>query len=173
MIGLRSLKEKDAPLMLEWMHDPDIQKWFQKNLMEMTLKDAISFCRNAGIPDEAVQGQCIHWAIVDDTDEYLGTISLKQIDIQNMTAEYAISTRTKAHGKGVAKAATKLLLEKAFTDYGLHKVYLNVLEDNYAAIHLYEQCGFKYEGLARAHVMINGEYKSLRWYGILKDEFHY
>jgi RimJ/RimL family protein N-acetyltransferase len=172
MIRLRPLKEKDAPLMLEWMHDPDIQKCFQKNMMEMTLEDAKNFCKNAMKFSEPIHGRSIHWAIVDDTDEYLGTISLKQIDMQNMTAEYAISTRTKAHGKGIAKTATQILLEKAFKDYRFHKVYLNVLENNYAAINLYEKCGFTYEGFAREHVIVNREYKSLRWYGILEREFY-
>ena len=29
-ILIRELKEKDAPYMLEWMHDHDIQKCFRK-----------------------------------------------------------------------------------------------------------------------------------------------
>lgn len=33
-IFIRELKETDAPYMLEWMHDQDIQKCFQKKYDE-------------------------------------------------------------------------------------------------------------------------------------------
>lgn len=171
MIFLRELKEKDAPLMLEWMHDPEIQKGFIKNMLEMTLSDAEQFCRSAVLPLKIETGQDLHFAIVNETDEYLGTVSLKKIDTDNGSAEYAISTRKKIHGTGSAKIATGLLLAKAFNEYGLHRVYLNVLPDNKSAIRLYERCGFKLEGEAREHLIKEGKYVNLRWYGILADEF--
>ena len=172
MISLRPLKEKDAPLMLEWMHDVEIQKSFQKNMMNMKLQNAIDFCKTSEIPKVLQSGYNLHFAIVDEEDEYLGTISLKAIDMENRTAEYAISTRRKVHGKGIAKHSTILLLEKAFDEYELHKVYLNVLTDNEAAIHLYEKCGFKLEGEARECLFKDGKYTNLKWYGILKSEFN-
>ena len=172
MIILRELHEKDAEYMLEWMHDSDIQKSFQKNMMDMKLEDVIKFCKQAVITDEIVDGQSIHYAIVDDNDdEYLGTISLKDISTKNMTAEYAISTRKKAHGRGIAKAATGLILKKAFFDYNLNRVYLNVLSDNIAAIKLYVKCGFRFEGEFREHLVLNGKRVSLKWYGMLENEF--
>ena len=42
----------------------------------------------------------------DQDDEYLGTISLKNIDLKNKNAEYAISTRKKARGTGANQQAT-------------------------------------------------------------------
>lgn len=172
MITLRELEEKDAPLMLEWMHDPEIQKSFIKNMMGMSLQDAERFCKNAEISEYPLDGQSIHFAIVDESDEYLGTISLKDINQLHKTAEYAISTRKKAQGRGIAKEATGLILRKAFQEYGLHRVYLNVLADNEAAIHLYEHCGFSYEGEFREHLEIEGRFVNLKWYGILQNEFN-
>ena len=39
MIVLRELKEKDAPLMLEWMHDADIQKCFKRRMADSSIAD--------------------------------------------------------------------------------------------------------------------------------------
>lgn len=172
MILLRELKEEDAPLMLEWMHDVDIQKGFRKNMMDMTIETAKSFCQNAKFSHNLLSGESLHFAIVDEKDEYLGTISLKNVDLFNKTAEYAIVVRKKTQGKKVAKTATMLLLKKAFYDYKLHKVYLSVLHYNIAAIHLYKSCGFVYEGRAREHILINGKYETLEWYSILDYEFN-
>lgn len=173
MIKLRRLEEKDAQGMLEWMHNPDIQKCFKKNMMDTTYEQALHFCQTASIPERPIHGSSVHYAIADDcTDEYLGTISLKDIDLENGSAEYAISTRKHIHGKGIAKKATGLLLEKAFFEFGLHRVYLNVLSNNVAAIRLYEKCGFVFEGQFRQHFRQGSEFVDWKWYGMLQTEFN-
>ena len=172
MIRLRELKPADAPFMLEWMHDRDIQRWFKKDMLSSTLKQAEDFCINAAIPEELRSGQSIHYAIADEQDEYLGTVSLKEIDLDNLSAEYAIVLRKGAQGKGCGREATWQILEKAFNQYGLHRVYLNVYADNQAAIKLYESCGFVLEGEFREHLLREGNYINWRWYGMLKNEYN-
>lgn len=171
MIYLRELRVDDAPLMLEWMHDKDIQKNFKKNMLNVTLEKAEKFCENAALTDSISNGQDVHFAITDETDKYLGTISLKNIDLENLTAEFAISTRKVSHGKGIAKSATGLLLKKAFTEYGLHRIYLTVFADNDSAIHMYERCGFKFEGELREHILRNNKFVNWKVYGILDSEY--
>lgn len=166
---VRRLEEKDAEGMLEWMHDSDIQKWFQIPMGEKSLTDVLGFIRSASNVYE--DGGSIHYAIVDEKDEYLGTISLKDIDTHARKAEYAISLRKKAQGKGIATEATLELFKIAFKKYALERVYLNVLADNDKAIRLYEKCGFTYEGEFRKHLLLRGEYKTLKWYSILAEEY--
>lgn len=166
---LRKLQKKDAQGMLEWMHDEEIQQNFQTDMLNRDYKDVLSFIENAVTEPE--EGKNIHYAIVDEKDEYLGTISLKNVDLISKKAEYAICLRKNAQGHGIAGEATMQLLKKAFEEFGLGRVYLNVLADNEKAIHLYQKCGFRYEGEFRSHLFLDGEYKNLRWYGILKEEY--
>lgn len=63
------------------------------------------------------------------------------------------------------------LLNKAFNEYGLHRVYLTVFADNESAIHLYEKCGFIKEGQLRKHIYKDGKYVDWCLYGILAEEF--
>lgn len=161
---IRRLEKRDAPLMLEWMHDPDISAQFRYDFSAMTLEKAEDFIE-ASFTEENQ-----HFAIVDENDLYLGTISLKNIDRQNENAEYAVATRRCAHGTGIAGCATEELLRYAFHTLGLHKVYLNVLEENRRANRFYEKCGFVMEGKAKDHVRIRGVYHDLNWYGILAPE---
>ena len=171
MITLRELKRKDASLMLEWMHDPDIQKGFKKNMLTAEIKDVEKFCVDSAIPDHPRSGENLHFAITDENDEYLGTVSLKKMDFDNKSAEYAIALRKGMHGKGIAYNATGIILKKAFKEYGLHRIYLSVLADNNNAIRLYERCGFVFEGEFRDHFLINGNYVNWKWYSILREEF--
>ena len=157
--------------MLEWMHDPDIQKGFKKNMMEASLEDALRFIREASDLPKKGNGVSLHFAIADEKDEYLGTISLKNLDQENKTAEYAITTRKKIHGTGVAFQATGLILRKAFGEFGLRRVYLSVYSNNHGAIKLYESSGFQPEGEFRQHFLIDGKPVGWKWYGILREEF--
>ena len=124
---LRKLEEKDAPFMLEWMHDKEITAGFQRPFSQATLETVLSFIQNSF--DEENQ----NFAFVNAEDEYLGTISLKHISHVNDKAEYAVVARKCAQGTGAAKKATEELIQYAFTELGLHKVYLSVLEENVAS----------------------------------------
>lgn len=134
---LRKLALKDAEYMLEWMHDENVNSYLEKDFSGMELEDCIQFIRNS-FSDKLN----IHYAIVDEEDEYMGTISLKNIDMENKRAEYAISCRTKAMGRGFAKEATEQLCNIARDTYGLVSLFLNVYDYNIRAQKLYEKTGF-------------------------------
>ena len=166
---LRQLCIEDAEGMLEWMHDPTINCNFRFHAAAYNLEQAKDFILKA--KDAYKEGKTYHWAITEDGKEYLGTISLKDIDLENRNAEYAICLRKCAMGKGIAYEATQYVLEYAFTELDLHRIYLNVLSDNEKAIHLYERCGFQFEGEWKEHLYLKGRYRSLKWYGIQKEEW--
>lgn len=166
---LRRLEEKDAEGMLEWMHDLEISRQFRDDMLSKTKKDVLEFIRQADIVPRNVKN--LHYAVAGEKDEYLGTISLKAINWQDRNAEYAISLRRIAHGKGVGYTATEEILDIAFNELGLERIYLNVLSENVRAIRLYEKCGFILEGEFRKHLRLREQYRNLRWYGMLREEY--
>ena len=101
----------------------------------------------------------------------MGTVSLKQIDQETGEAEYAISTRKKAHGTGAAFQATRLIWNIAFEDYRLRRVYLNVLAENQRANAFYEKVGYRFEYCEENAVEIRGVRKNLNWYAISRQEY--
>ena len=166
---LRQLKEEDTQFMLEWMHDSEINCWFQNDFSVFTEQQALEFIKNANEKKEDKKEY--HYAISAPDGEYLGTISLKNIDMRNQNAEYAICLRRKAMGKGLAFQATQDILEMAFIKLHLNKVYLNVMSENEKAICLYERCGFRCEGEWINHLFLNKKYHSLKWYGLQRKEW--
>lgn len=165
MIKLRNLENKDAVFMLEWMHDESLTYYFAHEFMNMTLENTLKFINTD-------HGNSKHFTIVsDETDEYLGTVSLKSIDLINKNAEYAISLRSCAISKGIAKAATHLILIFAFEELELEKVYLNVLSENKRAVRFYEKFGFHLEGEFIKHSLHRGELKDLKWFAAYKEDY--
>ncbi len=163
---LRDLEKKDAKFMYEWMSDPEVYCNFRFDPKKITIDSCKSFIENS-VNDKKNK----NFAIADDNDEYLGTISLKNIDMENKNAEYAIAVRKKFHGTGVSKFATEELLKYAFETLNLNKVYLNVLSENTRAIKFYEKVGFIYEGEFKEHLCINSKFKDLKWYCFLKNDY--
>ena len=165
MYRLRKLEERDIPGMLEWMHDPELNRWFRFDATHMTEEKVRDFI-TASFSESAR-----HYAITDESGEYLGTISLEDIDKENAHALYAVSLRKKAQGTGAAMAATKEVLRIAFEELGLERVYLNVLSENTRARRFYEKAGFRHEGTFRRHLRLRGEWQDWEWYAILREEY--
>lgn len=161
---LRKLQPKDAVYMLEWMHDESITKNFEADFASFTEEKVKNFIESSFTDENQ------HFAVVDEKDEYQGTISLKNISSRDRNAEYAVSFRKSAQGTGLARLATEELLQYAFTELNLERVYLNVLESNLRARRFYEKAGFKQEGVFYKHKFINGQFQNLYWYGILKEQ---
>lgn len=165
---LRPIELKDCDGMLEWMHDPQINHLYTDKIKNATPASVKKFIEDA--QELMKQQKAYHYAIVDEQDEYLGTISLKDIE-EVKGAEYAISMRSAYQGKGIASWATQEILRIAFEEMGLHRVYLNVISDNEHANRFYVRNRFRYEGESRECILIGGEIKSLKWYAMLAEEY--
>lgn len=164
-VHLRPLETKDAPFMYEWMTDPTITRFFRFDASKVTPESCLAYIQSARGNQSSV-----HFAIADENDEYLGTISLKDIDTGKKQAEYAISTRKKAQGTGAALQATRLILQCAFESLGLELIYLNVLAENGRANAFYRKAGFRFVREGPKALELRGELKALNWYEITKTE---
>lgn len=164
---LRKLEIKDAPLMLAWMHDRSVTSNLRADFASKTLQDAENYIRLSWDDNENV-----NLAIASDEDEYMGTVSLKHMEDGN--AEFAITVRAEAMGRGYSWFGMESIIEKAFNEYGLESVYWCVSRDNIRAVRFYDKHNFhealdipqkvldRYEGI-----------KNLKWYSALKgDEFN-
>lgn len=163
-ICLRRLELSDVEPMFEWLINPDVYEKMQYDPAKQSMERCIAF-----IKDSWEETNNLHYAITDETNEYFGTISLKNIDMQNKNAELGIALHPKAMGKGVGAEALRLIAQKAFGEMDLHKIYLYVRKDNERAVKFYQKNGWLYEGEFREHLYVRGEYKDICWFAITKE----
>ncbi len=163
---LRKLKIEDAPLMLSWMHDESVVGKLRGNFASKTIDD----CKNFII--SSVSDNNIHLAIASDNDEYMGTVSLK--NIEDGSAEFAITVRKEAMSKGYSWFGMEAIIDKAFNELNLESVYWCVARENERAVRFYDKHNF--HEVIDIPEKILGRYKSvenLKWYSVLKgDEFN-
>ena len=157
---LRKLEIKDAPYMLEWMHDKEVVKYMNVPFLDKEIRDCELF-----ILDSMSDKKNLHLAIVDDLDRYMGTVSLKNIDHMKKRAEFAIVLRQCAMGKGYGGFAIKENIKIGLKDMALDNIYWYVSTENKRAIQFYKKMGYK-EIKAVDKTLSVDEYsnQSLKWY---------
>ena len=129
---LRELKLKDITYMFEWMHDENVIKYMSNNFLGYTIEACKKF-----ILDSRCDISRIDLAICDDDDNYMGTVSLKNINFNK--AEFAIILRSSAMGKGYGNFAMREILKRGFTELNLEIIYWYVKRDNDRAIKFYNK----------------------------------
>lgn len=175
---IRELKKEDAPLMLEWMKDDYVVHYLATDFSDKKINDCEAFIDEA-IKQYSEEGTCrsIHMAIADDNDEYMGTVSLKNINRDSGSAEFAITVRRTAMQQGYAEYGMNEILKMGFDDpdFGLLNIYWCVNSKNERARKFYDKHSFPMiepsDDMVRAYKDKIGE-AELIWYQVTKEDRH-
>ena len=101
----------------------------------------------------------------------MGTVSLKDIDRKTQSAEFAITVRKGAMGRGYSWYAMEEIIKRAFEKYELENVYWCVSRENHRAVRFYDKHNF-HEAIDIPKPILE-RYKSignLKWYSVLKGD---
>ena len=168
MYKLREMERGDLKTINQWRNDKEVIDLlgapFRFINLEVDEQWYEQYMKN--------RNQNIRCAIVDDSDKKIvGLISLVSINYLNQSGELHIMIGDKKNqGKGAGTFAVREMIHHAFDNMNLQRIELTVLENNTRAIHLYEKCGFKYEGRKRKAKYKNGEFVDMLMYAILREE---
>jgi RimJ/RimL family protein N-acetyltransferase len=140
---LRRLEEKDAPWMLEWMHDDSVVHDMGTDFSQKQLADCERFIAHSREEMKDIpHAENVHFAIVDAEDTYMGTVSLKDIDHTKRNAEFAITVRKTAMGKGYSRYGMQEILKYGINELDLDCIYWCVNEANQRAVRYYHKNGY-------------------------------
>ncbi|GIP61052.1 GNAT family protein [Paenibacillus sp. FSL W8-0186] len=168
MIKLRKLSANDYTTYHDWRNDMEVMETTSLNFDIYTLEETEQFI-SAIAAQSTAKGYLIEYK---ETEQTVGIVSLINIDYKNRSAECVIDIGVKdVWGKGIGTAAISLILEYAFNELNLNRLYLQVFSFNERAIKLYEKMGFIHEGKFRQALYRKGKWHDIVIMGILKDEY--
>lgn len=166
-VSIRKFDEGDIPNKVRWINDPDNNAFLHYDLPLEAEKTRSWFIKNKDRKDR-------YDAVIEADGNPVGLIGLLAIDRKNRKAEYYVTIGERAfRGKGVAFRASKLLLQYAFSELDLNRVYLYTETENTAAVRSYERIGFRREGILKQDIFSKGRYVDRYVYGITKREFYH
>lgn len=163
---LRMLQVKDAPFMLEWMHDVSVVGTLKADFTKKTLADCEAFILEAQNTERN-----LHLAVVNDEDEYKGTVSLKHID--GVSAEFAIAMRKDAMGGGYSGYAMREILRIAFDELDLRSIFWCVSGENERAVRFYGKNGYQRvdgKSLKCCEGYTEEEVQKYLWYQVVRKQ---
>lgn len=149
---LREVRSTDLEQMRAWRNQPEARRWFfhqDEITEEMQIAWFNRYLKN---------DRDLLYLIETKDGRSVGTIGLDHIDRGQGTAELGrmLIGDLDARRHGFGRRAVEILLHYAFDRIGLHRVFLEVQEDNQPARALYTACGFQEEGILRAAYVADG-----------------
>ncbi len=169
MVKLRAVDEIDVDNILTWVNDPGVVG----NLATfagapLTRADELAWVRKVRTSnDDRV------FTVTDAHDDrYLGQVGLHQIFWRSRVARAAAIVSNKSdHGRGYGSAAIAALLDVAFHELELHKVWLMVFRTNERSLRTWRRLGFLDEGVLRDEYFHEGAWHDMVRLGLLRHEW--
>lgn len=171
-IYLRSITLEDGPNIVKWRNTPSVSAHcMNQNLI--TIESNEKFYHNY------IETGYYQQFIVERIDEDFGvssypiaTVYLKDIDRANKRCELCIFTSDDQEWNTESQSiAVKMLLEKAFKELGMHKVYSYVFYKFINEAELLKRAGFTSEAILKNEIVdAMGDYQDIVRFTIFNDE---
>jgi len=164
---LRSLEERDVPLLARWLLNPQNKQWLQLS------EDPMEYCNEASVRERfraMKDNRNIElWRIETKQGQPIGQIEIVDIRELHKRAEMHMCIgETMLQGKGLGSDALRRLITHAFETLKLRRIHCIVDADNGRAIRCYEKAGFEREGLLRQHRLRHGEPVDMLAMGVVR-----
>lgn len=169
---LRPISESDGANIIKWRNSDKVRS-------HCMTKAPITEESNRKFYKEYIETGKYKQFIVERVEEETGLVSypiasvyLKDLDYENQRCELCIFTSDdvewKAEGQSIA---IKMLLEKAFNEYGMHKVYSYVFYKYNDEVELLKSAGFSVEAALKDEAKNeNGEYEDIIRLAIINNK---
>jgi RimJ/RimL family protein N-acetyltransferase len=162
-VTLHPVEEDDAEFLHRLVNDPRVRRGIGKT-------DPVSMAEEREYVESVGEDDDLQFLVRVDA-ERVGTIGLGDVTPTNGNGEVGYFFAPDAWGNGYATDATRTVVEYAFGERRLHKLYARAFAFNDASKRVLEKAGFEQEGIHRDQVFVDGDYVDVYRYGVLADEW--
>jgi RimJ/RimL family protein N-acetyltransferase len=117
------------------------------------------------------QNKSVTYAVViDETQELIGAISL-MLNLNHKKAEIGYWFGVSYWNKGYCTEAAREMIKLGFEQLDLNKIFACAVVENIGSWRVMEKAGMSFEGIRRQDVLKWGEFKDLKYYYVLKEDY--
>ncbi|TFC84094.1 N-acetyltransferase [Cryobacterium sinapicolor] len=109
--------------------------------------------------------------VVEYQGELAGQLNVSSItwgSLSSATIGYWVSEEFA--GKAITPTAVALATDYCFGQLGLHRMEICIRPENVPSLRVVEKLGFRYEGLRRRYIHINGDWRDHFCFGLVAEE---
>jgi len=169
---LRNIDLQDIDTFLEYRNDPNVAKYqsWEPNLNRKQITDFITELQTHKIGEPGKWNQIV-W-ILKKNMLHIGDCALKVQD-DNRQAEFGFTLSRNFQGKGYAYEATRALINYAFAELNLHRIFSITDCKNTSAIKLLKNLRMRQEGHFKENIFFKGAWGDEYLFAILQKEWKY
>ena len=166
-VALLPLKQENFNTYTKWENLPEIRK-YSRNIFPLTLDQ---YKKMIGNHTNGVK-KFIPFEIWHKKDKKpIGTCELSEIDWINRNAYLGILIGEQEYwNQNIGTEVAKLLIQYAFEELNLSKLYWSVITPNLGSRRCCEKCGFKIEATLKNDTYIDGKYYDTLIYSLFKED---
>ncbi len=151
-IEVRILIPEDVtPDYVAWFDDAEVMKFSENRFGKFSLEgQRVYISEKLESKNEFLFG-------VFATGRHIGNVMLGPVDQNHGHSEITYMLGERDYwGQGVMSRAIAYVLEQAFREHNLVKVYAGTYENNIGSVKVLEKCGFELEGRRKNHFLHDG-----------------
>ncbi len=163
---------------MTWVNDRDVMQYFANRQTAISEDEerayiatlaasrtdrAYSVFAGESLASEASQGEAGERSDLPKPGDYVGQCSLNQIYWPARNGRLFVVVRRDMQGRGYGPAAVRRILDLAWGELDLRKVWLVVRRDNHRAQAMYVKLGLDFEGVLRDEYCVGG-----RWFDMVR-----
>jgi len=166
---LRELRTEDAPDILVFRGDPEVQRYNGPVLQRI---EDVRVLINE-IHEAYAAGLGVAWAVTLRRDNaVLGLFGFHDWSKYHRRAEIGYDLARACWGQGIGTEAVRAIVRFGFERMDLNRIYANTIADNHPSVRLLEKVGFVREGTRRKHSWEeDGTFHDSAMYGLLREEW--
>jgi len=169
-VVVRPLVPDDAASLHENINDYDIYKYTLTIPHPYKLSDAEWFINHA--KEKLEQKKSYDLGIeLKETGKIIGGMAICHIDEKHDAAEVGYWLGKKYWGQSITSESLELLMDFAFNELKLHRLYANTFIENIASQRVLEKAGFKCEGRRKEAIKKDGKYCDDFIYGLISSDY--
>ena len=159
---IRSLTRADLAVVLAWRNHPDVCRY-------MLTQHRIGLDEHVQWFEQKSQDASCQLLIVEEGAIPIGYVQFNNISPEGI-CDWGFYTNP-ALPPGAGKKLGRVALNHAFNEMRWHKVHAKVISFNQKSIAFHLRLGFKQEGVLGEHVGLQGAYRSLICFGLLRSDW--
>jgi ribosomal-protein-alanine N-acetyltransferase len=167
---MRKMLPKDADDMYEYAQDPAVTQFL---LWEPHVNVKFTQSYLKFIQTQYASASFFDWAVtLPESGKMIGTCGFAAIDLENDTGEIGYVINPDFWGMGYATEALGRVMSFGFGVLGMHRIYVRIMSGNLASERVAKKCGMRHEATLYSSLLVKGEYRTIKIYAILRDEFY-
>ncbi|WP_370831476.1 GNAT family N-acetyltransferase [Clostridium sp.] len=164
-IYLREILKEDIDEAYNLCSDSEVLKYNGYQYGVSSKKYMVEHLKYLNIPSKR------SYVIINKPGTIVGVITYSEDKYSRNVYNISLTIGKKYWRRGYGTDSIKAILKYLFFKRKAHKVELEVVRENEAAVICYKKCGFVEEGIRRKKYYYKGDYLDTIVMGLLKEEF--